>query len=165
MPRQQNDRLDPVCRMIVDDESLYVEYLGSHFYFCSEQCKVRFIANPHLYIGKAGIPSPKQQGMHIIKQRVIRLESPPPEPTQQQLIDVLLRMMGIKQVSIERDLIRISYDLLEATAEQIEEAIEQSGAQLGRVWKDRLKSAFVHYVEETELENLEHQHERHGCHY
>jgi len=165
MPNENNGKTDPVCKMTVDIDSLHVEYLGSHFYFCSEQCKERFNKNPHLYVGKTGTPSPKQQGMHIIKRRSIRLDTPVTTDIRQQLIEVLMGMMGIKQVNIEGDLIQIHYDLLEATAEQIEKAIERSGAQLEKVWKERLKRAFVHYIEETELENLEHQNESHGCHH
>jgi len=156
---------DPVCHMDVSDNDIHERYQGSHFYFCSEQCRERFVTNPHLYVGKAGIPSAKQQGMHVLKQRVIRLESPANEEIQRQLIEVLQAMMGVKEVDVEGDLVRIRYDLLEATAVQIEKSIDQSGAQLGKAWKDKLKSAFVHYLEETELDNLEHQHESHGCHH
>ena len=164
MMNKENEKIDPVCKMHVDTESRHIEHLGSHFYFCSEQCIERFIANPHLYIGKAGVPSPKQQGMHAIKQRVIRLDAPITKIIQKNLIETLLNMMGIKQVDTEGDVIRIRYDLLEVTAEQIEKAIGQSGAELDSIWKERLKRAFVHYIEETELENLEHQDESHGCH-
>ena len=62
-------------------------------------------------------------------------------------------------------LIHTQYDLFEATASQIEEAIQGSGTKLGSVWLDYLKRAFVHYIEETELESLEHQNESYGCHY
>lgn len=155
----------PVCHMQAVPKISRSVYQGSSFGFCSQQCLDRFHANPGLYIGRSGMPAAKQQGVQVIKQRVIRLDSPASEVIQQQLMEALLSMMGIKQVSIEGDLIRICYDLLEATAEQIEEAIEQSGARLGKVWKDRLKRAFVHYVEETEVKNLEQQHESHGCHH
>ena len=165
MSTQKNEMIDPVCMMIVDAEALHVEYLGLHFYFCSEQCRERFVANPHLYTGKPGQRSPKQQGVHVIKQRVIRLELPATEAVKVLLVEGLMSMMGIKEVNIENDLIRIRYDLLEATAEQIEKTIEQSDTKLGRIWKERLKRAFVHYIEETELENLENQHESHGCHH
>ncbi len=155
---------DPVCGMSTDDEALHIEHQGLHYYFCSSQCQERFSANPHLYIGQAGIPSPKQQGMCVIKKRTIRLAQQPSKEIRQQLVAELEKMMGIKQVDVEDDLIHIQYDLLEATASQIEEAIQQSGAKLGHVWIDHLKRAFLHYIEETELDNLEHQHESHGCH-
>ncbi len=155
---------DPVCDMKVDNTHLHTEYMGSDFYFCSVQCLERFTANPHLYIGQGGIPSPKQQGVRVIKKRTISLGEIPNDEVQQKLATELLQMMGIIQIELDDDLIHIQYDLLEATASQIEQAIEQSGTALGHVWSDRLKRAFVHYVEETQLENLEHQHEMHGCH-
>lgn len=155
---------DPVCGMNVADDALHAEHLESRFYFCSSQCQQRFIANPHLYIGKAGVPALKQQGVSVIKKRTIHLEKQPSREVQQQLVSALEKMMGIKQIDVDGELIHIQYDLLEATVSQIEEAIQQSGTKLGQVWSERLKRAFVHYIEDTELENMEHQHESHGCH-
>jgi len=156
-------KTDPVCGMRVDIDSLNIEHLGSNFYFCSMQCQDRFTANPHLYIGEAGIPSPKQKGMQVIKKRTIRLAERPSKNIQQQLVAELVKMMGVQRIDVDEDLIHIQYDLLEATASQIEKAIQRSGTQLGSVWMDHLKRAFVHYIEETELENLEYK--SHGCHH
>lgn len=74
-------------------------------------------------------------------------------------------MMCIKQVLCDEDRLSIHYNMLEVTAAQIETVIEQFGTDLASIWKDRLKWSVVHYLEETGLENLEKQHERHGCHH
>lgn len=49
----------------------------------------------------------------------------------------------------------IVYDLLQATAEQIEEKLAEIGIQLGEGLAERLRRAFVHYEEECEVGNLE----------
>ena len=49
----------------------------------------------------------------------------------------------------------IVYDLLQATAEQLEVKLTEIGVQLGEGLADRLLRAFVHYEEECEIGNLE----------
>jgi hypothetical protein len=71
------------------------------------------------------------------------------------LMDAIASMMGIKQVVAEETEVRITYDLLEATAEQIEETLLAVGARLGGGWKERLRRTIVHYNEECEAANLE----------
>ncbi len=146
---------DPVCEMMVDPGQLAVEYLGMHFAFCSEQCKERFLHNPNLYIGTAGHKAPKQEGMEVLKRRRLKLSEPLSAEAKARLIKKVESMMGIKRVEVEGDIVDITYDLLEATEAQIEEAIAQSGAALGQGLARRLSRAFVHYLEETEIENLE----------
>jgi len=63
--------------------------------------------------------------------------------------------MGIQSVSIDGDSVVITYDLLQATAEQVEEKLAEIGLQLGEGWTERLRRAFVHYEEECETGNLE----------
>jgi len=146
---------DPVCEMMVDPRQLAIEYLGMHFAFCSEQCKQRFLNNPNLYIGTAGHKAPKQEGREVLKRRRLKLSEPLSEETRARLIEQVQSMMGIKRVEVENDIVDITYDLLEATEAQIEEAIAQSGAVLGKGLARRLSRAFVQYLEETEIENLE----------
>jgi len=146
---------DPVCNMMVDSRELFTEHLGMHFAFCSEQCKQRFLDNPNLYIGTAGHKAPKQQGREVLKQRRLKLSEPLSAETEARLIERVQSMMGIKRVEVEDDIVHITYDLLEATEAQIEKAIAQSGAELGQGLARRLSRAFVQYLEETEIENLE----------
>ncbi|VAW83477.1 hypothetical protein MNBD_GAMMA14-1793 [hydrothermal vent metagenome] len=146
---------DPVCEMMVDPQQLAIDYLGMHFAFCSEQCKQRFLDNPNLYIGTAGHKAPKQEGQEVLKRRRLKLSEPLSAEVKAQLIERVQSMMGIKRIDVEDGIVDITYDLLEATEAQIEEAIAQSGAELGHGLARRLSRAFVQYLEETEIENLE----------
>lgn len=139
---------DPVCGMEVDPEENALVYLEMHFAFCSRQCRERFLANPHLYVGKPGHPSPKQEGVVIIKRRRLRLEIPLSPEEAARLIAALRTMMGIREVSANGDRVDITYDLLQATHEQIETKISEIGVQLGTGWAERLRRAFVDFEEE-----------------
>ncbi len=145
---------DPVCHMIVEPDQLAVTHLGMHFAFCSEQCKQRFLNNPDLYIGSVAHKAPKQEGRKVLKRRRLKLSEALTDDVKEQLVERVQSMMGIKCVEVEGDTVDITYDLLEATEAQIEEAIAQSGATLGQGLAGRLSRAFVHYLEETEIENL-----------
>ncbi len=71
-------------------------------------------------------------------------------------------MMGVKAIEIQDDKkVTITYDLLQATANQLEAKMGNVGAKLGEGWSERLRRSFVHYIEECEVENLE-VHPRHG---
>ncbi|MBI3345031.1 MAG: hypothetical protein HY028_09300 [Gammaproteobacteria bacterium] len=48
------------------------------FPFYSEQCRARFLAHPHLYIGYPGVKAPKQDVKSILKRRRLRLTRPLP---------------------------------------------------------------------------------------
>jgi YHS domain-containing protein len=146
---------DVVCGMQVDADKNQLTYLGVSYSFCSKQCQERFLANPHLYIGLPGQKAPKQQGLSVIKQRRLRLAQPLSSSQAKTLSDVLQTMMGIQSVSVEGGSVVIAYDLLQATAEQIEEKLAEIGVQLGEGLAERLRRAFVHYEEECETGNLE----------
>jgi Cu+-exporting ATPase len=49
----ENGVLDPVCGMTVDPHSTShrYEYAGRPFYFCSNGCRTKFMADPHKYLG------------------------------------------------------------------------------------------------------------------
>jgi hypothetical protein len=49
----------------------------------------------------------------------------------------------------------VTYDLLQATAEQIEAVLAEAGARLGNGWAERLRRGFVHYTEECEIGQLQ----------
>ena len=44
--------LDPVCRMKIDKDKskFFLEYEGDGYYFCSENCKNKFVASPQQYV-------------------------------------------------------------------------------------------------------------------
>lgn len=147
---------DPVCGMEIEPSATANQtvYRGIRYFFCSEQCLQRFLGNPRLYVGEPGWKAPKQEGVELIKKRRLRLASPL-SPNQAAIVEDALRgVMGIKEVSAQGDLLEIRYDLLETSAELIEERMAAIGVQLGNGWSERLRRAFVHYEEECELDNL-----------
>ena len=162
---QKNTVHDPVCIMEVEDGQLSFSHKGIEYSFCSQQCQDRFSANPHLYVGLPGKSSPKQNGKSIIRRRVLKLDVSIPDDIATKIDAALKKMMGIKEVTIDKNIIRITYDLLEATTAQIETAIQSAGEKLTSSWGEKLKRAFIHYFEETELDNLEHQQSNHGHHH
>ena len=46
---------DPVCGMDVDESSAAAtaQYRGDTYYFCAEDCKRRFIADPERYVSRS----------------------------------------------------------------------------------------------------------------
>jgi hypothetical protein len=82
---------------------------------------------PHLYIGVPGQASPKQKGLEVIKQRRFRLEQPLTDEEAAILAKELGAMMGIQSMEVTGDTLSITYDLLQATAEQIEARIGEVG--------------------------------------
>lgn len=146
---------DPVCGMQVSPDSFAMEHLEMHYAFCSQQCQDRFKANPHLYVGVPGRMAPKHKGVEILKQRRFRLEQPMSDTDASILVEALGTMMGIKHTEVAGDIVSITYDLFQATAEQIEARMGQVGLRLGTEWSARLQRGFVHYLEEVEVGNLE----------
>ncbi len=168
MSQSQHDNgvVDPVCGMRVNADLNRVMYLEMEFAFCSEQCKERFLANPGLYVGRPGEPAPKQRGEVLLKRRSMSLADPLPDQAAEELKSMLGGMMGVKSVLFSADRLDIEYDLLEATAAQIETAIMNFGVRLGDRWVDRFKRAIVHAVEEDVLASQEvsQSHGPRGCH-
>lgn len=155
---------DPVCNMIVSADQYAIDYLGIHFAFCSLQCKERFLASPHLYIGAAEHKSPKQEGQEILKCRHFKLTESLPDEMAALVADSIRTMMGIKSIHINGAAIEVTYDLLQVTAQQIESQLESTGAALGKDWGQRLRRAFVHYTEETEVDSMDKTGPRHLHH-
>lgn len=146
---------DVVCGMSVDPASFDTDYEGGHFAFCSAQCRERFLANPHLYVGVPGHPAPKQRGQKVLKRRTFALDVPL-EPDQADAVRARVgRLMGIEAVEVRGGEIVVTYDLLQATAAQVEAAFEDAGAHLGTGWAERLRRGFVHYTEECEIGHLQ----------
>ena len=156
---------DPVCGMDVAPAQLETIYEGLHYAFCSEQCRQRFAANPHLYIGMPGEKAPAQQGVELLKRRRFQLDAPLAAQDAAVLTGALGAMMGVKAIEIQNgNTVTLTYDLIQTTAEQLETKMAEVGAKLGAGWAERLRRGFVHYMEECEVGNLE-VHPRQGrCH-
>lgn len=146
---------DPVCGMKVALGRYALIHQQMEFAFCSEQCRARFLAHPHLYIGYPGVKAPKQEGKSVLKQRRLCLTRPLPGEGAAIVEEVLRGLMGVAQVSVAGEVIEITYDLLQVSADEIEAALAVAGVRLGEGWAERLKRAFVHEAEEWEIEGLE----------
>jgi len=146
---------DVVCGMMVAPDSHPTDYQGQPFAFCSAQCHDRFVTNPHLYIGRPGQLAPKQQGLKVLKRRQFVLDKSLDENQAQALHASISAMMGIETLVIEGAHMSVTYDLLQATAEQIEAVLAEAGARLGNGWAERLRRGFVHYTEECEIGQLQ----------
>ena len=155
---------DYVCQMQVPSTSFATEYAGGHYAFCSAQCKERFLANPHLYVGFPGNPAPAQEGKKVIKRRSLLLSVPLDAMQAEQVRRALLGMMGIEEVRIEGSKIEIQYDLIQATVEQIADRLASIGVDLGGDWMNRLKLAFISNLEEVEINSLEVEKKKKCCH-
>jgi hypothetical protein len=105
-------------------------------------------------VGSPGYRAPKAEGRESFKRRRLHLAEPLSDEMAVRIQGALMSMMGIKDVSVHEDHVEITYDLLQATATQIEREIEKLGVALGEAWADRLRRAFVRFSEETEVESL-----------
>jgi len=141
----------PVCNMDARDSTIIAEHTDIEYHFCSRQCQENFLAHPTLYVGR---PSVELAGKTIIKRRTFLLDCTVERTMEQQLIHVLQKMMGVGEVQINGREIAVSYNLLEATAEQLGRVISDTGAVLDSGLAARLKHGWMHYTEENELDNL-----------
>lgn len=146
---------DVVCGMEVNADSFAHEYVGTTYAFCSAQCRERFLAHPHLFIGHAGRPAPKQEGRVVLKHRSFDLGTPLDAEQARIVIEHVGALMGIEAIEVAGRRVKIIYDLLQVTAEQIETELEAAGAKLGNGWGATLKRGFVHFTEECEVGHLE----------
>ena len=167
---------DPVCGMLVNEWENQFVYRGVGYAFCSQQCRERFTSTPGLYVGRRGVLAPKQKGVAVIKRRCIALGAALPQARFVELERALLAMMGVIAVrpvsewaergrelqrtdgeapmSVDIKATEISYDLLQATAMQVERRILELDATLDNGWGQRLRRDFVHYLEQCELDEL-----------
>lgn len=145
----------PVCTMEVMQHQNEIVYQQMHFAFCSEQCKARFLAHPHLYIGFPGITAPVQEGQLVLKLRRLRLGQPLSVEGEVLVDEVLRGMMGVTAVTVAGDTIEITYDLLQVSLEEMETVIVEVGARLGGGWAECLRRALIHESEELEIDASE----------
>ncbi|MDT8376758.1 MAG: YHS domain-containing protein [Mariprofundaceae bacterium] len=141
----------PVCGMDASTSEITTEHLGISYHFCSLQCMENFADHPHLYLA---VKSPKRKGKSVIKKRSFTLDTPITEPGLDTLKTDMCNMMGIRDLQVTGTKVSVTYDLLEVTAIQVEQRLEQAGARLGAGWADRLKRGWIHYTEENELDHL-----------
>ena len=148
---------DPVCGAPLTDHNIEVVHSGISCFFCSNQCRERFLANPHLYIGYPGHQAPKQRGVQALRRRHFKLEQALTPQQADIFINYLKMVVGVKLVDIDGLLldIQIIYDLMIVTAEQIEDRLHGIGLSLGSEWPERLRRGFINFIEELEVSGLD----------
>ncbi len=156
---------DPVCGMPVGPDAPSSRFMGFTFRFCSGQCRQRFEEHPHLYVGRPGVPAPRQRGETLPKRRCFNLAAIPSPEQAAAVREAVGALMGIYECQVEGRSVWVSYDLLQSTARQIEDAIAGTGAALDDALPARLSRAVLHYLEETELANREHDLDGGGHHH
>lgn len=139
----------PVCGMQVSEDRFELEHHGLRYGFCSVQCRDNFAANPRLYIGPD-----RQAGRELLKRRKFVLEGTLSDEQAEKVKQALFELMGIKEVCIDGRRVEVCYDLLQARAAQVEQAITEAGATLGSGWSSSFKRGWLNYTEENELEQL-----------
>ena len=119
---------------------------GIHYYFCSGQCRERFLDHPALFS-----LSRRSRPQELPKRRLLRLASPPDEARGRLLGHMKDEMMGILETSVDGHELSIEYDLRQVTLTQIEGYLASIGVDLSKKLTDRLKRAWLNEREETEL--------------
>jgi YHS domain-containing protein len=165
MKTKSTAQKDVVCGMDVNTDDISLDYQSCHYVFCSNQCLERFQLSPHLYIGYPGSEAPKHAGIVVLKRRRLKIAEPFPQEVSDQFIEYVGTMMGICSIEVNGNCIDITYDLLQATELQIEEKITGAGIVLGNDMMEKIRRAFVHFMEETEIESLEAQPGSSGGHH
>ncbi|MFQ5668857.1 MAG: YHS domain-containing protein, partial [Candidatus Binatia bacterium] len=118
---KQKDKVrDPVCGMALERPGHALTYQGMHFAFCSEQCKARFLAHPHLYVGYPGQPAPNQEGQVLLKRRRLRLAQALSAEGAALVEELLGKLMGVRTVTASGAMIEVIYDLLQVSLEDLE---------------------------------------------
>lgn len=155
----------PVCHMTVESPTFEATYRDINYWYCSEQCKTRFLSNPGLYVGRPGEKSPKQQGVQVLKKRRIKLEHPVSSTTKTNTLMVLYKIMGVKRVKLNKKDLVIEYDLLETTEKYIIDALLTSDLAVDDGFVERVKRTFIDFTEETQIAALEvpQQGGKNGC--
>jgi len=142
----------PVCKMTVTGSEVTSIRHDKTYYFCSQQCLENFSAHPRLYLLSDTQPHKRTR---VLKKRVFMFDASVTGKDGHSLEVFLSEMMGVQEVHISAARASVTYDLLEATALQIERVIEQAGFKLATSWVRRLQRGWVHYIEGNELANLD----------
>jgi len=146
------------------DPSITLTYRAIDYSFCSLQCRDRFDNHPHLYVGdpQHGL-SEKQKGKTEIKVRKIVLKNALNEVSKTRVSKKITALMGVVEVDVGSTDLRVKYDLLQVSLEDIENAIVEVLGEIKASITEKIKRSYIHYSEECELDNLSHL-TKGGCH-
>jgi YHS domain-containing protein len=147
----------PVCSMTKLDKSTLMSFRGVEYLFCSAQCQDRFREHPNLYVGDPRHGrSEKQKGTSEYKVRRIVLNNKLEKVEQRKLNQKLSELMGVVAVNIGSNEIKVKYDLIQIDLSKVEEVIISEISQTDTKITNSIRRAYIHYIEECEIENLEH---------
>lgn len=100
-------------------------------------------------------PTKDRKPSPICKARTILFSSIPPGQTAE-AYSFLSRIPDIgAELNLEKRAIHVCYDLHQHSLQELEDALEDRGFRLECALLNKIIRALVHYVEETELHNLE----------
>ena len=151
--------------MSVSSRTYSVDFRGLELWFCSSQCQGRFNQRPNLFIGDPQHgKAAKQQGVKVKKRRKLQLDLPDSVVVQEGLISLLKSLMGVEHVTLFSNTLEIEYDLLQVSLEDIEKAISEMNLEVDQSWINKLRDAFTHLNERTELDSLGHPSKGNGYH-
>lgn len=154
---RDSSRACPVCKMSAGDLSPHRNYRGADYWFCSDRCKKRFDSRPHLYVGDPWHgQSVKQKGEEVVKSHRINLNIAPSPLVSDLLVRELEQLMGVKSVRLQGQAIEITYDLIQISFADIENAIETAYGGLKSGMVESVRRGLIRNSEDCELDNLEH---------
>jgi hypothetical protein len=98
----------------------------------------------------------------LLKRREIRFRNLDPRANDaKEAVKLLLEVRGIEHImAITHDCLHIHYDLRHITLHMIESALVEVGFHLDNSLLCKMKRALFHYIEETQLMNLGHNHDQ-----
>lgn len=139
----------PVCGRKPATGSCTYEHHQVLRHFCSPRCRDNFIAHPLLYSNVRGNIPPQ-----VMKRRSLRLAHSLDPVRAEALSSNLLHEVGIKQIDIRGDRLKVRYDLLLLTMQQLEQILEESDIAANNGWWQRLRRGWIYNSEANELDNL-----------
>jgi len=98
--------------------------------------------------------SPKKSIVHpVMKKRRLRLARAQSSRNAVGLAKRLRTQQGVKSVVVEDHFVFVDYDLMQISEQRIEQEIIASGEKLADYMLEKLRRSWIHYIEDTELEN------------
>jgi Cu+-exporting ATPase len=125
---------DPVCGMEIDPEAAFTvrEHMGRNFYFCSEDCVVKFDSDPHRYAMATSATTGFNPELQL-SQLVLPVLGLKKEDDSQRLESWLRAYPGISQVIVNRTggTAQLTYDPKQVTLNVLVNAVRTIGFRIG----------------------------------
>jgi Cu+-exporting ATPase len=125
---------DPVCGMEIDPEAAFTvrEHMGRNFYFCSEDCVVKFDSDPHRYAMATSATTGFNPELQL-SQLVLPVLGLKKDADSQRLESWLRAYPGISQVIVNRagGTAQLTYDPKQVTLNVLVNAVRTIGFRIG----------------------------------